>query len=562
MCSCNFLCKILCIIILVVSFLVNTVGNWIGVGDIIPTDKCLFGCTCHETTIEETTEPVTSDITLEETTTVITEPSTQEQTTVPVTTQPSTTEEVTTAPTTTTTTTTVTTTTTTTKPITTTTTKPTTTESGPFIQMAEAVSLSLFGGKSSDIFRGVAATPDGGFIACGTTSSTNGDFTGLYQSKWKGPFSFIAKFTGEGTLNWVKTVGSTSAAIFLEDVTVLGSGEIVAAGHTQAAEYGANSESSGTYEAIIIKFSSTGNVINKKSFGGKKADMFYCIDATENGFVVGGISYSTDGDFSDLTASSAILMNLDTNYNIVWKKYLCGNKNSSFDAVSVDKDGNIFASCLTSATTGDFAEFEGLFGGYRDTVVLKYNSSGKLEWHYVIATSGRDEFGAIAADDKGGCAVAGNYELMLSQLVDGTLADLHHCGGIDAVVIRLNEEGEPRWMQTFAGLNDDFITDISKTEGGFAVSGYSTSDNRVFALVGNKGENDGFAGFIANSGEIINVLAQGGTGDDVASNVACSDNGKVLVLGKTKSSDNSFDENTFTTSEYMGYAALCEVTAE
>lgn len=560
MCSCNFLCKILCIIILVVSFLVNTVGNWIGVGDIIPTDKCLFGCTCHETTLEETTEPVTSDITSEGTTVVVTEPATQ-TTTEPVTTQPSTTQEVTTAPTTTTTTTTSTTITTTKKPITTTTTKPTTTESGPFIQTAEAVSLSLFGGKSSDIFRGVAATPDGGFIACGTTSSTNGDFTGLYQSKWKGPFSFIAKFTSDGTLKWVKTVGSTSAAIFLEDVAVLDSGVIVAAGYTEAKEYAANSESSGTYEAIIIKFSSTGNVINKKSFGGKNADMFYCIDATENGFVVGGISYSTDGDFSDLTASSAILMNLDTDYNILWKKHLCGNKNSSFDDVSVDKDGNIFASCLTSATSGDFAEFEGLFGGYRDTVVLKYDSEGNLEWHYVIATSGRDEFGAVEADDKGGCAVAGYYELMMSQIVDGTLSELHHYGGIDAVVIRLNDEGEPRWMQTFAGFKDDFITDIAKTEGGFAVSGYSTSDNRVFVLVGNKGGNDGFAGFVANSGEIINVVAQGGTGEDIASNVACADNGKVLVLGKTKSADNSFAENTFTTSEYTGYVVLCEVTA-
>ena len=51
----EILCKILCPVVLVIAFLFNTVGNWAGVGDIIPTENCPFGGDCCSTTATETT---------------------------------------------------------------------------------------------------------------------------------------------------------------------------------------------------------------------------------------------------------------------------------------------------------------------------------------------------------------------------------------------------------------------------------------------------------------------------------------------------------------------------
>lgn len=550
MCDCNFFCKILCTIILIISFLFNTVGNWIGVGDIIPTDKCLFGCTCHETTLEETTVPST-DMSEEHTTA----PSTTE------TTEPATTTTTTTSSSTTTTTTT----TTTTAPTTTTkkysTTRPIETDGRPYITSASEVSLSIFGGSNDDIFRGMAATSDGGYIVCGTTSSTDGNFSNKYTSGWKTPYAFIAKFSKTGSIKWIKTYGSKTAGITLEDVTVLSDGSIVAVGHTQATDYAANSKSSGTIDAIIIKLSSTGTLKLRKSFGGDKSDMFMCVEATSTGFVVGGKSYSTTGDFAELPGTSAIIMNFDSDANILWKKYLHGNKSASIDGIAVDGDGNIFATCITASTTDDFSVFDELMGSYTDTVVLKYDYAGTYQWGFVIASSGMDEFAAVAPDGNGGCVVAGQFTLIPSPFPDGTLEGILHCGEIDALIFRINANGTQRWVKTLSGIENDFITDIVKTNGGYAIAGYSNSSNREFAEAGNEGELDGFVSFINTNGVTVKTYTQAGTQDDVAECLAYSSEGEILVLGKTKSADVDFaDKNTYSTSVYLGYIGRYQIT--
>lgn len=556
MCDCNILCKILCTIILIVAFLVNTVSGWFGGGDIIPTDKCLFGCTCHETTVEETTEPST-DFTEEYTTQPSAPPVTEPVTTAPTTeaTTESTTESTTA-------TTTQPTTTTTIQPITTTTTtrrettQPPETDAGPHIQTAEQTALSVFGGSGDDIYRGIAPMSDGGYVVCGTTDSTDGNLTKAYtNTSWKVPYAFVARYSKTGTLKWIKGFSSTSAGITLEDVAVMSDGTIVAVGYTKATDYAANTDSKGTYDAIILKLNaSNGYLKTKKSFGGKNSDMFTCVTATDTGFAVGGTSYSTTGDFADLPGTSAIIMNFDSNINILWKKYLHGNAASTIGGITCDDDGNIFAACLTSSTTDDFSVFEELTGGYTDTVVLKYDNTGAYVWGYPISSTGRDEFAAIAPDGKGGCVVAGNFELVPSPIPDGTLKGIHHCGGIDSLVFRINANGTQRWVKTLSGFEDDFITDIVKTDGGFAIAGYSTSANREFATAGNEGGYDGFVSFINTNGVTVNTISQAGTQDDMAECLTYTTEGEIVALGKTKSADVDFvDLNTYSNAVYLGY---------
>lgn len=561
MCDCNIFCKILCTIILIIAFVFNTIGNWVGVGDIIPTESCPI-CDCGDTTVvEESTTQISEVYTTVSTTESKTETSAAETTT-------STTEAATTTTTTTSATTTAEATTTTEPASTTTTTKYSTTKAPetdprPYITSASEVSLSVFGGSDDDIFRGMAATSDGGYIVCGTTSSTDGKFNGKYTSGWKTPYAFVAKFSQTGGLRWMKTYGSKNASITFEDVAVLSDGTIVVVGYTQATEYAANSESSGSVDAIILKFSSGGTLKSKKSFGGDKSDMFMCVETTSTGFIVGGRSYSTTGDFAELPGTSAIIMNFDSDINILWKKYLHGNKTASIDGIAVDGDGNVFATCLTSSTTGDFSVFEELMGSYTDTVVLKYDYAGEYQWGFVIASSGRDEFASVAPDGKGGCVVAGYFELVPNPIPDGTLTGIHHCGAIDALVFRINSDGTQRWVKTLSGMENDFITDIIKTDGGFAISGYSSSSNYEFASCGNEGELDGFVSFINTNGITVKTYSQAGSQDDAAECLTYSSEGEILAVGKTKSTDIDFaDLNTYSTEVYLGYLARFQITVE
>lgn len=565
MCDCNFFCKILCAIVLVITFLVNTVGNWIGVGDILPTDKCLFGCTCHQTTIEETTEFSTT-VSEAFTTAVSTEPSSAETTTQPSTeeTASTTTATTTAKPTTTTTTTAPTTTTTTAPTTTTTTTAPTTTKiyttkktTATTATADQSTSAVMFGGNGNDIFRGVAATSDGGYVACGTTTSTEGDFAELFSEDWSVPFSFVVKFDKDANVKWVKTFGSATAAVFLEDIAVLENGNIIAVGYKHMTD-SELIETIGISDAVIYSLSaSTGRTLREKSYSGTKTDVFNCVSATPDGFVVGGKSDSANGAFTGIPENSALIFNFDSSFNILWKKSLTGSKGASINGISADDSGNIFAACLTSSTDGDFADFEELMGGYTDTVILKYDSNGNYKWDFVIASSARDEFASVAADGSGGCIVGGHYEFINTYAPDGTLADIHNCGGVDAVVFRLTSTGTEKWKKVFSGLYDDYITDIDVTSKGYAISGYTKSGNREFASIGNLGGFDGYVRFVNTSGTTVKLCSQAGTLEDTSLGVACSTGGNILVVGKTKSTDENFKNNT--NSGYTGYAAVYSI---
>ena len=508
MCSCNVFCQFFCSLFLVFAVAFNTLSNRLGKDDIFETDTCPFEWCVEETTTKK--------------------PAPRPSTTKPTTTKPTTTS--------------------------------TTRQPGPTTEILDArqVSLGIFGGYGDDIINGTAPASDGGYVICGTTTSRDGDFSGLYQSGWKSPYSFVARYSKTGELVWIKAFGSTYSAVVLEDVCVLDNGTIIAVGYTQATDYAANSESAGTIDAIILKLNSNGYLSAKKSLGGKNTDMFNCVESMGTSFVAGGKSYSVTGDFTHLEGDSAILMRFDSNLAVEWQTKFHGEAASTIGGVATDDDGNIFATCITSATKGDYADYNNT-GGYADTLVVKYNSSGEMEWGHMISSTGRDEFGSIAPDGKGGCVVAGQYELIPSQVPDGSLSGLHHCGNIDALVFGIGSDGSRKWVKILSGIENDFITDIVYTNGGYAVVGYTESYNREFSEVGNEGLHDGFVSFLNANGEVVKTFTQAGSDDDMAECVVGTNLGTVCVMGKTKSIDVDFELNMYSPEIYMGYMATYQI---
>ena len=463
-----------------------------------------------EPTTEESTsqvdEPSTAEPTTEESTSQVTEPSTTEPTTQGTTSEPTTLVEI-----------------------------------GPQIRTVNQNFFASFGGTGNDIFSDVDNTSDGGYVACGNSTSTDQDLQNVPDSSWSN-YSFVVKFDKNGKVLWKKAAGSTNRAYKLEGIAVLNDGSIVTVGFVRESDTNPLEE---TMSALMLKYSSTGSLIWEKHFDGTKADSFSCITATKTGFAVGGNSESIDNDFEfikNLGGASPFIINFDSDANVIWRTSIPGNKGGTLKSISADQYGNVFSSILTVSTTGSFAAFEGLGKGFTDTVILKHDINGNYVWNYVIASAARDEFGSVAADEKGGCVVAGNYELVSSYKPDGTLEGIHNCGGIDALTIGLDANGKRKWVNTIAGFGNDFINDITRVaDGGYAVVGYTTSSDRDFAEFENCGENDSFIGFITPGGNTVDVMAQGGSKDDMLNCVAYSPLGGVLALGQTSSKDGTFN---------------------
>lgn len=510
---CNTLIKIYSAIVLVIAIILNFFGNLFGIGDIIPTQpKTTEGTSISEkyTETEETTTE--KDLTVEDSSAETTE----ETSTLP------TTEKVTQG----------------------TTLPQTTKEFGQKVSSATQLSAASFGGSNTDTFTGISKGSNGSFAVCGVSVSTDSDLLNVPDDSWMENYGFVAKY-GKISLTpeWIRAVGSAYDGVRIEDVAVLKDGSIVAVGYSSAADFASASEFSGSIESFIVKYSADGALVWKKLFGGKGSDMFMNVEPLGNGFVVGGKTESSDGDFADAvqtTVSKAILISFDTDGNILWKKYLSGNYASSVDGVATDSNGNVFITSVTGAYTGDYALVDGMGKGYLDTAVIKYSSSGEMLWAKAVSGSGRESFGAIAADGKGGCVVAGYYELTTNTVPDGTLAGVHNCGDTDAVAIRFNSDGSTRWIRSIGGLSGDVITDITATENGYAVVGYTSSNNRDFASMGNKGATDSFVALVTPEGNLAQVQGRGGARKDMATCAAFTSDGRLIVLGQTTSSDGGF----------------------
>jgi hypothetical protein len=414
------------------------------------------------------------------------------------------------------------------------------------VKSATLTDSVAFGGANTDTFTGFAPLSDGGFVVSGVSNSTDGNLLNVPSDGWNSvSYGFVAKYNKNLELEWVKAVGSEEDGVRIEDVAVLSDGSIVAVGSSSAVDFASDEKYAGSLEGVIVRYSADGKETDRMLLGGAGSDMFKCVAPLGDGFVVGGGTTSVNGDFfdsGDSTKTKAVIISFDAEGNRIWNRYLSGNYGASVSGIATDEKGNVFITTVTSATTGGFAAIEGLGKGFVDTAIIKYNSEGAIQWTAAVSGSGRENFAAVAADGKGGCVVAGYYELVTTYLPDGTLADIHNCGGIDAVVIRISPDGKKIWQRSVAGFSDDFINDIAVVEdGGFAVVGYTSSTNRDFAAIGNKGETDSFVALITPAGNLADVQGRGGARKDRSSCIVYGGDGNAFVLGQTTSSDGDFE---------------------
>lgn len=396
--------------------------------------------------------------------------------------------------------------------------------------------ITAYGGAADDRFVAVAATPDGGFAALGNFRSGDGDYAAA-DPNWVLTRSSVVKFDKNGKALWQKLIGGNNG-VTLSAICVLKDGSIVAAGSTISTNL--ECKTSGGVDAIMVKYAADGTKEWVKALEGSEGEYFSCIAATpDGGFVAGGKTQSADGDFVGLTTSmiSAFLMKFDKDGNRKWNNCLSGKMHNNFAAVSVNDYGYIFASCETLSSDGDFASLAG--GGSYDSVLLKLSPGGEVLWHKTIGGSAVEQITAMSATPDGGCVLAGMYSA--SATPDGFFKDYHNYGMTDGAVIKLASDGKVEFVTPVSGAKYEMLTGVAVIDGGYAVTGFTESDNMSFAYVGNRGNYDGFIQLLDTKGKEISLTAYGGSKDDRMLGVTLLANGTLAGVGGAKSSDSDFN---------------------
>lgn len=426
------------------------------------------------------------------------------------------------------------------------------------VDEAKCEYTKFFGGSRLDAFRDIIGCKDGGFVAAGISASKDGDYKGV-SGEWEMQHTSLVKYSSDGKVEWKYITGGNGQVNF-NDVIELKDGTIVAAGQT-AATSGDVVKTASTNSAFIVRLKADGTFMWKYVFpsdASSTGEYISSLAATpDGGFVAGGKAISESGFFTGTQkgGTKAFIFKFDKNGNIKWRKVLQGSKSNIISALAVNSDGDIYATCVTMSTDGDFSGIR--FNKIRteNTVLLKLNKKGNLDWAEYLQGSGKSEFNTLAVTDDGGCVVGGTFTIY--KRADGIYT--MNYGKRDGYVLRYNSKGQVCWSRLIGGADDDSVLGIACIKGGFAVVGQSKSSTEDFQGYKVGGGSDGYIIYLNDEGKTTATVRLNGAQDDSAMDVAVLSDGSIAIAGWTKSDDQAFNGSN-TKKQYMGYVSRYTAT--
>jgi hypothetical protein len=197
-------------------------------------------------------------------------------------------------------------------------------------------------------------------------------------------------YSVESQTNFIygKQFGSEKDGVAYNPVTDQ-NGNVYIAGDTEGALAGESFDKS---DGFIVKYDSIGNTLWTKQFGTSEDDKinWLAIDAFGNLYVTG---YSI-GVFNDQNAGKEdiIVAKFDTNGTVQWQKQFGSDSTEIGNMIYVDHQGSLYVVGATKGTMGQSS-----FGG-ADGVILKLDTNGNLIWKKQFGTAKGDECLGITGD--------------------------------------------------------------------------------------------------------------------------------------------------------------------
>ncbi|MBN8680353.1 MAG: T9SS type A sorting domain-containing protein [Chitinophagales bacterium] len=323
--------------------------------------------------------------------------------------------------------------------------------------------IKNFGGSDHDLPYAIKATKDGGFIVVGNTASNDFDVNGNHG----GLDAWIFKVDGDGGILWQRCFGGTKDDEF-RDVIPDAAGGFLICGSTRSSD-GDITLNQGGSDYWAVKLDSVGSLEWSKTYGGNSLDDAWAIEEThDGGYVIGGESYSTNGDVSGNNGTQdAWLIKINWEGKIIWQNCFGGIAWEGIrDIISAEEEGFIMTG-FTASNNGDVSGNHGA----DDAWLFKVDAFGSLLWQRPFGGSQQDLGFALCKSIDGGYWAAS-----VSRSNDGDLTN--NKGSQDVWIFKLSEEGSLLWERSLGGSLIDFAKTIELSHDGKCVfAGYTRSQN-------------------------------------------------------------------------------------
>jgi len=342
-------------------------------------------------------------------------------------------------------------------------------------------------GSSNDMFYGVALDSSDNIIVGGSTTS---------EGEGSNDF-LLAKYDIDGAIQWQKVAG-TSDNDNGYAVDVDSGGEIAIVGR----RFSGSAYSDAAFQLFDSGGGASGGGAQYRALIGSGTDQEYFHSVKRNSsnetFLAGSTNAGGSGD-------RILIAKYDSSNNISFQKKYGGSyegTNDKGDSLALDSSGNMYV--VGTTNNGPSSD--------NDIVVVKFNSSGVIQWQRGIGKSGNDYGYGICLDSSNNVYVVGETA--------GT-------GGNQetAIIIKYNSSGTYQWNRILTGGNQSWFAGVC----------VDSSDN-VYACGRNTSGTQLIIAKYNSSGTIQWQRGFGASGDQEGYSMQCDSNDNLIIAGKTGSS--------------------------
>ena len=353
----------------------------------------------------------------------------------------------------------------------------------PTPNIAENISWAkAYGSDKSNVGINSIQQTEDGYVIAGWTGEPGHTHSSVYNKDL-----WVAKLDCNGGIVWQRSYGESRDEEAYSILSVNDS--YVVAGY----RYSANKN------VWLLKLDKNGDIIWQKEIDRGDVDKVYSIKQTEDGgyIVIGETGFESSKEGRTFLDPDVWVLKLDKDGNIEWQKaYEAFSQPASDKAYSIiqtDSGGYAFVLNMGSPVFSELSEDgnilqQSVYGKY-STVIY---SIQEIDDGYVLA-GWTNSFGAgeydlwVIAINKlgsvkwqksyGGTEDDKAYSILTTNdgyIVAGTTKSFGN-GGLDAWVLKLDDEGNIQWQKSYGGSEDDEIRQILPVDEGYIVSGYTRS---------------------------------------------------------------------------------------
>jgi hypothetical protein len=307
--------------------------------------------------------------------------------------------------------------------------------------------------------------------------------------------AFITKYDAGGNVLWARA-GWTQPSAFgpttteMSGVVADSSGNLYGTGSFESSTLTLGSHvlhNKGDFDLFLVKYDPDGNVLWAKSAGGTRSDFSVSVARDRSGNILTAGYYSspvlilgTDTlKCPEPSSSNTLLVKYDTTGKILWARSGGTTGIQRGEAVATDTSGNVYM-------TGVFESPTIIFGSDTltnasdefDIFLVKYDAGGNVLWARSAGSTSWDNATSVAVDASGNPYVTGSFES--SRLIIG--ADTLYNPGVTSIFLaKYDYNGNVLWAKSAGfSLNDAAASVAADRSGNVFITGSFSSPKLIF----------------------------------------------------------------------------------